>query len=50
VLDPTTFEFEMDIEWLTTHKWPGTDQIPAELFTVGSRTFCSEIRKLLNSI
>jgi len=40
----------MTIEQLTTHKWPGVDQIPAELFTLGGRTICSEIHKLTNSI
>jgi len=50
VPDPTAFKFLVAIEQLTTHKWPGIDQIPAELFTVGGRTICSEINKLINSI
>jgi len=50
VTDPTVFEFEMAIEQPATHKWPGIDQIPAELFTVGGRTICSEIHKLINSM
>jgi len=50
VPDPSAFKYEMTIEQLTAHKWPGIDQIPAELFTVGGRTSCSEIHKLTNSI
>jgi hypothetical protein len=38
VLEPSAFEFEMDIEKLKRHKSPGIDQIPAELIKAGDRT------------
>ena len=50
VPEPSAFEFEWAIEKLKTHKSPGTDQIPTELFTAGGRTICLEIRKHIISI
>jgi len=37
VPEPSAFEVEMAIEKLKRHKSPGTDQIPAELITAGSK-------------
>jgi len=36
------------MQWL--HISPAIDQIPAELVKAGSRTICSEIHKLFNSV
>jgi len=47
---PSALEFEMATEKLKRHKSPGTDQIPAEFITSGSRTIHSEIHKLRNFI
>jgi len=46
----SAFEVKMAIEKLTRHKSPGIDQILAELLKAGSRTFCSEIHKFINSV
>ena len=43
-------EVELAIEKLTSHKSPGTVQIPAELTKAGGRTIHSKIHKLINSI
>jgi hypothetical protein len=43
----------LSLRWLLkdwTDKSPGTDQIPTEVITGGSRTIRSEIRKFINSI
>ena len=48
--EPSAFEFEMAIAGLNKHKSPGTDHIPAEVITAGSRTIRSEILKPINSI
>jgi len=50
VSEPNATEVELAIEKLTSHKSPGTDQIPAELTKAGGRTICSEIHKLINLI
>jgi len=50
VPESSTFESEMAIEGLNRHKSPGIDQIPAEVVTAGSRTFPSEIHKLIHFI
>ena len=47
VPDPSTFEVELAIRKLESHKSPGFDQIPAELFMEGGRTICSNIHKLI---
>jgi hypothetical protein len=38
----------MAIEKLRRHKFPGIDQIPAEMIKAGGRAFHSEIHKLIN--
>jgi len=50
VPEPSTFEIELAIGRLKSHKSPGIDQIPAEMFKAGGRTICSAIHKLINSI
>jgi hypothetical protein len=35
---------------LKRYKWPGTDQILAELIKAGSEILLSEIHKLINSV
>jgi hypothetical protein len=50
VPEPSAVEVEVAIEKLKRHKSPGIDQIPAELFQAGGRTFRCEIHKLINSI
>jgi len=50
VPEPSAFEVELAIEKLKSHRSPGIDQIPAELITVGGRTICCEIHKLVISI
>ena len=47
---PSAFAVELAIEKLNSHKWPVTDQIPAELFGAGGRTIRYEIRKLIISV
>ena len=49
VLDPSALDVELTIEKLKSHKSPGTEQIPAELFKL-FRTIGWEIHKLINSI
>jgi hypothetical protein len=48
--EPSTFELEMVIEKLKSHKSRGIDQIPAELIKAGFKKIRSEIHKLINSI
>ena len=50
VTEPSTFEVELDIEKLKSHKSPGTDQIPAELIKAGGRKIRCAIHKLIISI
>jgi len=50
VLEPSAAEFELTIDKLKSHKWPGIDQIPTELIKAGGRTICLEIHKLITSI
>jgi len=50
VPEPSTFEVELAIEKLKSHKFPGIDQIPAELIKAVSRTIRLEIHKLVISI
>jgi hypothetical protein len=50
VPEPSAFEVEMAIEKLKRHKWPGIDQIPAELIKAGCRIIQSEIHKHIISI
>ena len=47
---PNALEFELAVEKLKRHKWPGIDQIPAELIKAGGRTIRSEIYELIISI
>ena len=48
--ESSAFEYEMAITKLKGHKSPDTDQNPAELITIGGRTFRSEIHKLIKSV
>jgi hypothetical protein len=50
VPEPNVSEVELAIDKLKSHKWPGNDQIPAELIKAGDRTICLEIHKLITSI
>ena len=50
VPEPSAFEVELAIEKAKSHKSPGIDQIPAELFKAGGRTIRCAIQKLLISI
>jgi len=50
VPEPSTFEVELTIEKLKSHKFPGIDEIPAELIKAVSRTIRNEIHKLIISI
>jgi len=50
VPEPSTFEVELAIEKLKSHKSPGIDQIPAELIKAGGRPIRFEIHKLIISI
>jgi len=50
VPEPSASEFELAINKLKSHKSPGIDQIPDELFKSGGRTICLEIHKLITSI
>jgi hypothetical protein len=46
VLEPSLIEVEIAFGKLKSYKYPGTDQIPAELIRAGGETLCSEIHKL----
>ena len=50
VPEPSTFEVELAIERLKSHKPPGTDQIPAEMIKVEGKTILYEIHNLIISI
>ena len=50
VPEPSAFNLELAVENLRSHKLPGIDQIPAELFKAGGRTIRHEIHKLIISI
>jgi mannosyltransferase OCH1-like enzyme len=50
VPEAIAFEFEMATEILKRLKSPGIDSITAELIKAGSKTFRSEIHKLINFI
>jgi hypothetical protein len=50
VSELSTFEVEMAIEKLKSHKSPGIDQILAEQIKARGRTIHPEIHKLFNSI
>ena len=41
--EPSTFEVDLAIEKLKSHKSPGIDQILAELIKAGGKTLCYEI-------
>jgi hypothetical protein len=43
-------EFEIAVAMLKEYKYPGTDQIPAELFQGGGEMLVFQSRKLLHSI
>ena len=47
---PNAYEFKLAIQKLKSHKPPGIDQIPAELFKTGDTKFRPDICKLINSI
>jgi len=49
VPDPSTFEVELAIGKLKSHKSTGIHQIPAELIKAGGRTIHNEIHKLIIS-
>jgi hypothetical protein len=49
VSEPSAFEFDMATGKLKRHKFPGIDQMPAELIKAGVRTVRSEIHKIINS-
>jgi hypothetical protein len=48
--EPSASEVELATEKPKSHTSPGVDQIPAELFKAGGRTFGGEIYKLIISI
>ena len=48
--EPSAFEIGLAIEKIKSHKSPGIDQIPAEMFKSGGRTIRSEIHKFINYI
>jgi hypothetical protein len=50
VPEPSAYELHLAIEKLKSHKPPGTNQIPSELFKAGGRTIRPDICKLINSI
>jgi hypothetical protein len=50
VTDFTPFGSEIAIAKLKNYKWPGSDQISAQLTEAGGKTLRSEIRKFINSI
>jgi len=50
VSELSTFEVELAIETVTSHKSPGIDQIPAEVIKAEGKTIRSEIHKLIFSV
>ena len=50
VPEPSASEVELATDKLKSHKSPGIDQIPAELFKAWGRTICYETHKLIISI
>ena len=50
VSDPSSFEVELAIDKLKSHKSPDIDEIPAELIKAEGGTICLEIHKLITSI
>ena len=48
--EPSAFEFELAFEKQKSHKSPGIDQIPAELFKAVVSAIRYEIHKLVTSI
>ena len=48
--EPSTFEAELAIEKLKSHKSPGIDQIPKEMIKAGGRTIPYEIHELIIAI
>jgi hypothetical protein len=50
VPEPSTSEVEVAIGKLKRHKFPGVDQIPAELIQAGGETLRSEIHNLIKLI
>ena len=48
--EPSAYEVELAIENIKSHKSPGIDQIPTELFKAGDRTIRCEIHKRVISI
>jgi hypothetical protein len=47
---PSASKAEAAIGKLKRYKYPGFDQIPAELIQAGGETLCSEIHKLIKLI
>ena len=45
--EPIVSEFGLTIEKIKSHKSPGIDQIPAELFKAGGRTIRCAIHRLI---
>jgi hypothetical protein len=45
--EPFLVELETAIGKLKSYKFPGTDQIPAELIKAGGETLCPEIHRLI---
>jgi hypothetical protein len=50
VPDPSPFEVQIATAKIKEYKWPGSDQIPAELIRAGGETIEAEIHKLINSV
>ena len=50
VPESSASEVELAIDKLKSHKSPGIDQIPTEMFKEGGRKICLEIHKLITSI
>ena len=50
VPEPSAFEVELAIEKLKSHRSPGIDHIPAEMYKARGRTIHSHIHELINSI